>query len=378
MKADMRVALDLTVPGRAVTGVGVYARELEAALGRRPLTLSVWRGDLAPPVRGWPRLVNAARLTRWLLHEVPRRVRDEGIDVYHSASSLGPLGPGCPWVMTVHDATLLTMRSQYGWADRLYHRVFGVLAARRADALVVPSEAARQAIARAYRIPESRMHVVLHGVSGHFEPRPPDACAPVLRRHGLASPYVLFVGARPPRKNLGRLTEAFGRVRGDVGGGRLELAIAGPADAGDEAAREQARRLGLDGAVRWLGYVRYEELPALYSGALCLAYPSLAEGFGLPILEAMACGTPVLTSARSAMAEVAGQAALLVDPEDPAAIADGLRRLLGDPRLRSDLAACGLARAAGFSWRTAAAATEAVYREVARQSRVALSPGPVA
>jgi glycosyltransferase involved in cell wall biosynthesis len=373
----MRVALDLTVPGRAVTGVGVYARELEAALRREPVALSVWRGELAPPVRGWPRLVNAARLTRWLLHEVPRRVRNEGIDVYHSASSLGPLRTGCPWVMTVHDATLLTMRSQYGWADRLYHRVFGVLAARRADALIVPSEAARQAIARAYRIPESRMHVVLHGVSDHFRPRSPEACAPVLRHHGLVSPYVLFVGARPPRKNLGRLIEAFGRVRGPGGDGRLQLAVAGPEEPGDEAAREQARRLGLDGAVRWLGYVRHEELPALYRGALCLAYPSLAEGFGLPILEAMACGTPVLTSARSAMAEVAGGAAMLVDPEDPAAIADGLRRFLDDPRLRSELAIRGVARAAGFCWRTAAAATVALYRGVARQSRVALSPGPV-
>jgi alpha-1,3-rhamnosyl/mannosyltransferase len=119
-----------------------------------------------------------------------------------------------------------------------------------------------------------------------------------------------------------------------------------------------------------------EDLPALYSGALCLAYPSLVEGFGLPILEAMACGTPVLTSDRSSMAEVAGDAAMLVNPEDPEAISKGLRRLRDDTGLRSELAARGVARAAGYSWRKTAAATEAIYRRVACQIRVALSPGP--
>jgi glycosyltransferase involved in cell wall biosynthesis len=220
------------------------------------------------------------------------------------------------------------------------------------------------------------MHVVPHGVSEHFRPPSPAGRAPVLRRHGLVSPYVLFVGARPPRKNLGRLIEALGRVQGSAAAAPLQLAVAGPDGPADEATRAHARRLGLDGAVRWLGLVGSEELPALYSGALCLAYPSLAEGFGLPILEAMACGTSVLTSDRSSMAEVAGDAAMLVDPEDPEAIADGLRRLRDDTGLRNELVARGAARASGYCWRKAAAATEAVYREVACQSRAALSPGP--
>jgi alpha-1,3-rhamnosyl/mannosyltransferase len=376
MEAVMRVAFDLTVPGRAVTGVGVYARELGAALQGRPLTVRVWDGRLVPTAGGWPRLANAARLTRWLLRDVPRLVRDEGIDLYHAASSVGPLRAGHPWVMTVHDATLLTMRSQYGWADRLYHRVFSVLAARRADALIVPSQAARQAVAHAYRIPEPRIHVVPLGVSEHLRPQSFEACAPVLLRHGLASSYVLFVGARPPRKNIGRLIEAFARVQGSAVEAPLQLAVVGPGGPADEATREQARRLGLNGAVRWLGRVWSEDLPALYSGALCLAYPSLVEGFGLPILEAMACGTPVLTSDRSSMAEVAGDAAMLVNPEDPEAISKGLRRLRDDTGLRSELAARGVARAAGYSWRKTAAATEAIYRRVACQIRVALSPGP--
>jgi glycosyltransferase involved in cell wall biosynthesis len=279
--------------------------------------------------------------------------------------------------MTVHDATLLTMRSQYGWADRLYHRVFSVHAARRADAVIVPSAAARQAVARAYVVPEARIHVVWHGVSPRFGPVPPAGESPILHRHGLRPPYVLFVGARPPRKNLERLILAVARARDRPDGTALQLAVAGPIERGDQAARSLARRLGLEEVVRWLGWVPDDELPVLYGGALCLAYPSLAEGFGLPILEAMACGTPVLTSDRSALAEVAGDAALLVDPESPDAIAEGLRRLRRDEGARQDLITRGAVRAAGFTWQATAAATEAVYRLAAGQSLAALSPGPV-
>jgi glycosyltransferase involved in cell wall biosynthesis len=372
----MLVGFDVTVPARAATGVGVYARELEAALASRCCTVRPWREVLGPPGRGWHRLRNAVHLTRWFLAEVPRRVQREGLDVYHAATSLGPLRPGCPSIMTVHDATLLTTRSQYGWADRLYHRVFSVLAARRADAIIVPSAVARQAVARAYRIPAGRIHVVPHGVSPRFRPVAAGARAPILARHGLDSPYVLFVGARPPRKNIGRLVEAVARLRAD-GDGDLQLAIAGPPDPEDEATRRLAQRLGLAPFVRWLGWIPDAELPALYSGALCLAYPSLAEGFGFPVLEAMACGAPVLTSERSAMAEVAGGAAILVDPATPAAIAGGLRCLRKDPWLASDLVARGARRVAGFTWSGAAEATEAVYRLVARQETlVALSPPP--
>jgi glycosyltransferase involved in cell wall biosynthesis len=372
----MVVGFDVTVPARATTGVGVYARELRAALAARPCEVRDWQQGLGAPGPGWRRLLNAARLTRWLLVEVPRRVRREGVNVYHAVSSLGPLRPGCPFVMTVHDATLLTTRSQYGWADGLYHRVFSVLAARRADAIIVPSSAARQAVARAYAIPEARIHAVPHGVSPRFRPVPDAARARVLERHGLRPPYALFVGARPPRKNIERLLAALARLR-DGDGARLQLAVVGPAGPGDEKARALARRLGQESVVRWLGWVRDEELPALYSGALCLAYPSLAEGFGLPILEAMACGTAVLTSDRSSMAEVASEAALLVDPEDTIAIAEGLRRLRADGELRRELVARGAARAATFRWQEAAAATEAVYRLAASQSLAALSPGPV-
>jgi glycosyltransferase involved in cell wall biosynthesis len=371
----MLVGFDVTIAARAATGVGVYARELGAALEGRSCTLRVWQWSLGRPGR-WRRPLNAVRLTSWLLVEIPRRVRRESVDVYHAVSSLGPLRPGCPFVMTVHDATLLTTRSHYGWADRLYHRVFSVLAARRADAIIVPSAAARRDVARAYRIPETRVHAVHHGLSARFRPVPAARRASLLARLGLRAPYVLFVGARPPRKNIEALLAALASV-GGAGRPDLQLAIAGPPDSGDDRLRALVESLGLDSAVRWLGWIRDEDLPALYGGAVCLVYPSLAEGFGLPIIEAMASGTAVITSDRSSMAEIAGDAALLVDPESPAALVEGLRRLAADASLREELIERGAARAREFAWEDAAAATEVVYRLAARQILVSLSPGPV-
>ena len=371
----MLVAFDVTIAARANTGVGVYARELGAALAARPCTVRPWQRCLGSSGRGWRRLLNAMRLTSWLLVEVPRRVRREGVDVYHAVSSLGPLRPGCPFVMTVHDATLLTTRSQYGWADRLYHRVFSVLAARRADAIIVPSAAARRDVARAYRVPKTRIHVVHHGLSPCFRPASAARRASLLAPLGLRAPYVLFVGARPPRKNVETLLAALASLRASHPD--LQLAIAGPADPADRRLHAQVRGLGLEPAVRWLGWIENEDLPALYGGALCLAYPSLAEGFGLPIIEAMASGTAVVTSNRSSMAEIAGDAAILVDPESPAALAEGLRRVAESAALREELIARGAARAATFVWEDAASATETVYRLAARQILVSLSPGPV-
>jgi glycosyltransferase involved in cell wall biosynthesis len=365
----VRVAFDVTVPARAVTGVGVYARELAGALAARGVDLRAWRRRLGPGGPGLPRLANAFRLTAWLVREVPRRARREGVSVYHAATSIGPLRAGCPAVMTVHDATLLTMRTQYGPVERLYHRVFSVAAARRAAAVIVPSRASREAVGRAYGLPPARLHLVPHGVAARFRPVAAPERAAALARHGLAAPYVLFVGAQPPRKNLPRLIRAFAAARADPALRGTHLVIAGPAEPGDPGAARLGERLGVGEAVRWLGAVSDGDLPALYSGALCLAYPSLAEGFGFPVVEAMACGAAVLTADRSATAEVAGDAALLVDPEDQAAIAAGLRRLGGDRDLAADLGARGRERARAFSWARTAEGTEAVYRAVAEGRR---------
>jgi glycosyltransferase involved in cell wall biosynthesis len=174
----------------------------------------------------------------------------------------------------------------------------------------------------------------------------------------------LHVGADAPRKNLPRLLDAYAAAR-RAAGDDSQLVLVGPPGPATPARWLRTRRLELGPHVRRLDAVPDDDLPALYSGAACLAYPSLAEGFGLPILEAMACGTPVLTSGCSSMQEVAGEAALLVDPGRTETIAEGLVRLLTEDGLRQELIARGLARAGAFTWARTARATESVYRAVA-------------
>jgi alpha-1,3-rhamnosyl/mannosyltransferase len=367
MDRTMRIAFDMTIPDRARTGVGVAARHLETALLARGLDVRPWRRALRPGRAGVARLLNAVRLAYWLACDVPRRVRREGVAVYHAPACVGPLRAGCATVLTVHDATLFTWWAPPSPADRLFWRIFSGAAARRADAVIVPSARARHTVVEAYRLPWERVHVVPHGVSPCFQPVPPASRAAVLARHGIGEPYVLFVGARPRRKNLVALVEALARLDGVPAGPPVALVVAGPPEPEDPVAVAAAARLGLAARVRYLGWVPEAELAALYSGAVCLAYPSREEGFGLPVLEAMACGTGVLTSAGSPMADMADGAAVLVDPESVDAIRDGLQLLLGDDGLRAALGARGLARAAEFTWARTAAATEAVYRRVARR-----------
>jgi glycosyltransferase involved in cell wall biosynthesis len=362
---QVRVALDMTLASQIPTGVGVYARTLADHLGIPPIEVLRWRQDLGPRGHAAQRLRRALRLTRWLLVRLPRAARRDGIDVCHSPTSVGPLRTPCPRVMTVHDAVALTIPSQHGLAERLYFRLFSVIAARRADAVLVPSRAAREEIARAYRIPPARLVVIPSAAAPRFRPVLPGARAAVLRRYGIRPPYVLHVGAAAPRKNLPRLLDAYATARRAAGGDDTQLVLVGPPGPTAPARWLRTRRLELDPHVRRLDAVPDDDLPALYSGAACLAYPSLAEGFGLPILEAMACGTPVLTSGCSSMQEVAGEAALLVDPARTETIAEGLVRLLTEDRLREELIARGLARAGAFTWARTARATEAVYLAVA-------------
>ena len=360
----MRVAFDVTVAARSMSGVGVYARELLPRLERRSLDVVRWQWPLGRTVGGRAGLASGLRLSLWLQLHVSRRIRAERVAVYHAATSIGPLTTPCPRVMTVYDAILLTMRSQYGFPHRVYHRVFSVLAARRAAAVIVPSAAAGAEIARVYRVSRERLHVAPLGVSPRFRRVPSPEREAVAARLGIGSRYILFVGAAPPRKNLVRLLEAFAHVRRGLDR-PLQLVLAGPPQPQDATVGHAVTRLGLGHDVRHIGWVADADLPALYSGADCLAYPSLAEGFGLPILEAMACGTSVLTSDRSSMAEIAGDAALLVDPLNVEAIADGLRRLIDGGAFVADLVARGYERVRAFTWERTAEITEAVYRRVA-------------
>ena len=271
-----------------------------------------------------------------------------------------------PYVVTVHDLMrLLDLRggtpliSAPSARDRLYLRL-DAAGIRRAAAIIAPSQATKRDLIRHLGVPEKRISVVYEGVDH-------DVFRPVERRV-FTDPYVLFVGSEHPRKNLATLFRAFARVKADGFFPELKLVKVGAPGSGEAPFREQsvraAREAGVEEDVIFVGRAVGDELAAYYSGAECLVLPSLYEGFGLPPVEAMACGCPVVVSNVTSLPEIAGDAALLVDPTDDAALARAIVALLDDAALRAGLRARGLARAAEFSWERAATETLAVYERL--------------
>jgi glycosyltransferase involved in cell wall biosynthesis len=238
---------------------------------------------------------------------------------------------------------------------------------RRAAAVIAVSEHARQELQRVLRVPAGKIHVVHEAAPNGFQPLvSPAARAALRRKYQLPDEYLLYVGTLEPRKNLNRLIRALKQVR--AAGHRHRLVLVGPQGWMMQNFRKEIAAEDMTNAVQFLGYVPTADLPGLYSLATLFVFPSLYEGFGLPPLEAMACGTPVVSSNRSSLAEICGDAAHLVDPEDTPQIAQALCDLLEDPARRAALGQRGLARAKSFSWQRAAQETAAIYRQVVAAS----------
>jgi glycosyltransferase involved in cell wall biosynthesis len=237
-------------------------------------------------------------------------------------------------------------------------------AIRRAAAVLVPSESTRRDVAVVTGVDPARIHVTQAGVAARYR-LVTDAAelGRVRRTYNLPDDFLLAVGTIEPRKNLERLIDAFTLVR--ARGVHEPLVVVGQLGWKYTRLLDRVRAPDAQGAVRLIGYVADDDMPALYTLARGLVFPSLYEGFGLPILEAMACGTPVLTSNRSAMSEVAGSAAMLVDPHDVATMADAIQTLARDEPHREALREAGLARAAEFPWSRAAEATVRIYDRIA-------------
>ncbi len=364
----MQVALDVSAAGTPV-GVGSYtlalARALAATIPSGDALTLFWAfrpGRSAPPVadlspsaclRGWP-------IPGRILGPLWRRGLPPSADflagrpdVFHSTSFLAPTVRRAALVQTVHDLAPLRHPD---WAESgpVPPGAFLPLL-QRARRVVAVSAFVAEEIRSAFPGVRERVQAVPHGVdASRFRPLPGSAPG-----HGLTpGGYVLSVGSLQPRKNPLRLLEAWRRLPAP---GRPRLVWVG-----NPGWRDAPLRQGFGEDALWLRGVPDQDLPALYAGALAFCYPSLYEGFGLPILESMACGTPVLTSDRGAMKEVAGDAALLVDPESVDALHAGLRTLIDDSALRRDLRAKGLARAAGFTWERTARRMWEIYREAAQ------------
>ncbi len=370
----LRIGLDGTTLQEERSGIGFYTERLFAGLFEvdraNEYTLfsnAEVRSDRIParlvhrghrfPVRGV-----------WMQVVLPFLLRRARVDVCHYTNYVAPLLSGRPSVVTFHDMTVLLLPGCSPWKKRLLLRPLIPLIARRADAIIAVSESARRDILRLLRVPQEKIHVIHEGVEPIFRPvEDARERARVRGRYGLRGPYLIAVGTVEPRKNLVRLSRAFREVRDETGRDLRLLLVGGKGWRGEEILREVRKVAGE--AVVWAGYAPSEDLPALYSGAEALVYPSLYEGFGLPVIEAMACGTPVITSNNSSLREVAGDAALLVDPEDTGDIAAAVRRVIEDAGLREGLRRKGLARAAQFSWEEAAKQTLKVYEQVHRAKR---------
>lgn len=299
----------------------------------------------------------------WLQFMLPTIIRRSQPHLCHFPNGLAPLLLPSPFVLSIHDATLFLHRRYHPLTRLLAIRLMLPLVARRAAAVITMSQSARTDLSRILRLPQDKVHVIYEAAPDHFSP----LTDPVQREHlrqkyGLPEEFLLYVGTIEPRKNLPRLVNAFSRLQKQ--GFPHQLIIVGPWGWAMDDFEADIKRSTSNQHVRWLGYIPAEDLPGLYSLASLFVFPSLYEGFGLPPLEAMACGTPVLTSNNSSLVEVCQDAAVLVDPYDEDAIADGLHRLLSDADLRHEFSRRGLLRAKAFSWHRAARETAAVYEKI--------------
>jgi glycosyltransferase involved in cell wall biosynthesis len=294
------------------------------------------------------------------------------IDLFHSPDfTLPPVRRGTRTLLTVHDLSFI--RDPESATPVLRHYLNAVVprSVARADHVLADSQATRADLVELYRTPAEKISVLYSGVHESFRPvTDPATLAAVRARYGLGdAPFVLAVGTLQPRKNYVRLIQAFAAISNlQPLTSNLHLVIAGGKGWRYDAIFAEVEKLGLRDRVLFPGFVADADLPALYSAARVLAYPSIYEGFGLPMLEAMACGTPVVTSTASCMPEVAGDAALLVPPTDVDALAAALDRALTDEALRADLIAKGRARARQFSWAKSAQQLLGIYHAVCAAS----------
>ncbi len=340
-------------------------RHLGQADDRLHYTVLLGEGVLPPDVAlaslrsRWPTSRAVVRAL-WEQLVQPWALRRIGADLVHGPVFVGPLLALCPVIVTIHDLSFIRFPALFRSANRLYLTVLTRLSAQRARRLIAVSAYTAAETTRLLGVPPEQIDVVYHGVDPAFRPLPTDEVAAFRQRRGLPERFVLFVGTLEPRKNLVRLVDAFARIHEN--GGRTGLVLAGGQGWLYDELFARVEALGLSKEVIFPGYVMNDELPLWYNATTILAYPSVYEGFGLPVLEAQACGTPVLTSNVSSLPEAAGDAALMVDPYDVEALAAGLSRLLTDELLRHELRERGLTHAKEFTWSHTAQETARVYR----------------
>lgn len=293
-------------------------------------------------------------------------LRRHRVDVLHVQFTAPPFAP-CPVVTTIHDLSFEHLPETFKRRSRAQLRLTVRRTARKAALILTLSEFSRRDIIETYAVDPERVIVTPAAAPTHFKPVDDETELEKIReRYGISANYLLSLGSIQPRKNLARLIEAFQWLRTSRPDDEpLQLVIAGKRGWLDDEVFRAAQQDGLNESIKFIGYVPEEDLPGLYSGAMCFVYPSYFEGFGLPVLEAMQCGAPVIAGNQTSLPEVAGDAALLFDPFDTRALGEAIAWVIDHPEYRAELRVKGLKRAAEFSWIATARSTLKAYERVA-------------
>jgi glycosyltransferase involved in cell wall biosynthesis len=374
----MRICLDVSPAVHHRAGIARYTQELAAALTtvdteneyvafyNRPSVAQV-----EPPLDRLPHLATRLYDKPWrlsvLVAYLARRPQDgllPGVDLFHATDHLQPRLCRVPSVFTLHDLAFRFYPETHTPLNRWFHTLMMPHFLRATDMVIAVSENTKTDVMRLYGLDEEKIRVIYEGVNPRFHPVNLEARSAVRQKYGLPEGYILSVGTIEPRKNLTTLLQAYWTLRGRGSGYRL--VIAGKKGWLNEEFYRQLRRLGLEDDVLLLGFVPDEDLPALYSAATLFAFPSLYEGFGLPPLEAMACGTPVVVSDTSSLPEVVGDAGIKIGPRDVRGFARAMEQVLMDEPLQKEMSHSGEQQARGFTWEKAAQETLAVYNRAVR------------
>jgi len=382
----MTICLDVSPAVHRRAGIGRYTQELLAALlaldDENEYSLFYNRpaqARLTPPMERLPRLTmnlgdKPWRMSVLLAHQahISQDRFFPGVQVFHATDHLLPRLTHIKSVFTLYDLTFHFYARTHKRLNRWFLSLMTPRFVRAADALTAISESTRRDAARVYGFDENKIHVIYPGVSAHFRPASSDQITVIRRKYNLPEHFILSVATLEPRKNLAALLDAYAMLQQSAISnqkseiGNLSLVLVGKKGWLYQGLLQKLSELGLEQRVLLTDYVPDDNLPGLYSAADLLVYPSLYEGFGLPVLEAMACGTPVITSNTSSLPEIAGDTQVTLDPRDVKAIAEAMAWVLTDEPKRRDMRQRGLERARQFTWETTARKTLELYRRVMR------------
>ena len=370
-------------PGYRQAGVHQYAKHLLAGIARThaPNITALISPTAREEISNLQSLISIRQASRstenpwqriWVEQvETPRLLREIKADLYHGLLNVLPLRTRCPTIVSVMDLSFLTQPHTHRWFNRTYLALFARLSCRKAARVITISEHTKRDVMNYFGVAPDRIDVTPLGVTENFRRLPDESIARFKQDHKIGEQAVFFLGSIEPRKNLTRLIEAFAQLNLQSPISNLQspqLFIGGSLGWKYDETLARFQSLGLGQQVQLIGRVAETDLPKWYSACNAFVYPSLYEGFGLPVLEAMACGAPVITSNVTSLPEVLGDAGIVVEPTDIAALAAALSQVLCQPQLQTELRAKAIQRAAQFTWQRTAQQTFESYRRVLQRT----------